>query len=213
MITLKEKAYNIIKESIITCKFEPGELLNETQLMEEVGTSRTPIREALSKLEKEKLVKIFSKKGIMVSELTMKEIGDVYQVRLTLEPEMIRKFGASIPVEKMEEVRSILMSLSPDMDIAEKNYMDDSLHRMIIDNCPNSYIKEWMTLIYSQNQRIRIITGQLNHRMERNTEEHRAIVEAMLRGDFEGAAVLMEDHLEQGRISTFDYFLNKGTGK
>ena len=213
MITLKEKAYNIIKENIITCKYAPGELLNETHLMEEVGASRTPIREALSKLEQEKLVKIFSKKGIMVSELSIKEIGDVYQVRLMLEPQMIRQFGAGLPVEKMEECRNILMSYKPEMTVAEKNYLDDSLHRLIIDNCPNNYFNEWMTLIYSQNQRLRIITGQLNHRMERNTDEHKEIVEAMLRGDFDGAAELMEEHLEQGRQSTFDYFLQNGAGK
>ena len=213
MITLKEKAYNIIKENIITCKYAPGELLNETHLMEEVGASRTPIREALSKLEQEKLVKIFSKKGIMVSELSIKEIGDVYQVRLMLEPQMIRQFGAGLPVEKMEECRNTLMSYKPEMTVVEKNYLDDSLHRLIIDNCPNNYFNEWMTLIYSQNQRLRIITGQLNHRMERNTDEHKEIVEAMLRGDFDGAAELMEEHLEQGRQSTFDYFLQNGAGK
>lgn len=207
MITLKKKAYNIIKENIITCKYAPGELLNETQLMEEVGASRTPIREALSKLEQEKLVKIFSKKGIMVSELTMKEIGDVYQVRLTLEPEMIRLFGNSIPIEKLEECRNILLSYDPKMDVVEKNYLDDLIHRLIIDNCPNSYMNEWMTLIYGQNQRLRIITGQLNHRMEKNTTEHREITEAMLRSDFIGAAELMYEHLDQGRKSTFDFFL------
>ena len=149
----------------------------------------------------------------MVSELSIKEIGDVYQVRLMLEPQMIRQFGAGLPVEKMEECRNILMSYKPEMTVAEKNYLDDSLHRLIIDNCPNNYFNEWMTLIYSQNQRLRIITGQLNHRMERNTDEHKEIVEAMLRGDFDGAAELMEEHLEQGRQSTFDYFLQNGAGK
>ena len=210
MISLKRKAYDMIKENIVTCRYLPGEFLNETQLMEEIGTSRTPIREALSKLEQEKFVRILSKKGIMVSELSLKEIGDVYQVRLMLEPQIVRQWGGSIPVEGLERCRTKLLSYDPSMDVTQRNEIDDCLHRLIIDSCPNTYFNRWMTHIYCQNQRIRVITGQLGQRMEENNNGHLCIAEKLLLGDYEEAACLLNTHLEEARTSTFDSLLKNG---
>ena len=204
MMSLKRKAYDIIKENIITCRYMPGEFLNETQLMEEIGTSRTPIREALSKLEQEKFVRILSKKGIMVSELSLKEIGDVYQVRLMLEPQIVRQWGSSIPVDGLEQCRAKLLGYDPSMDVTQRNAIDDCLHRLIID------FNRWMTHIYCQNQRIRVITGQLGQMMEENNEDHLRITETLLMSDYEAAGDLMYAHLEESKKRTFDNLLKNG---
>ena len=207
MISLKRKAYDIIKENIVTCRYAPGEFLNESQLMEEIGTSRTPIREALSKLEQEKFVRIVSKKGVMVSELTLKEIGDVYQVRLMLEPQMVRQWGGNIPVDALEACRFKLLSYSPEMDVTQRNEIDDCLHRLIFDSCPNAYFQQWMTHIYCQNQRIRVITGQLRQLIQENNEGHLRITEKLLMSDYEAAAELLLSHLELAKKNTFDNLL------
>ena len=207
MISLKRKAYGIIKENIVTCRYAPGEFLNESQLMEEIGTSRTPIREALSKLEQEKFVRIVSKKGVMVSELTLKEIGDVYQVRLMLEPQMVRQWGGNIPVDALEACRFKLLSYSPEMDVTQRNEIDDCLHRLIFDSCPNAYFQQWMTHIYCQNQRIRVVTGQLGQLMQENNEGHLRITEKLLMSDYEAAADLLTSHLELAKKNTFDNLL------
>lgn len=68
---LKDKAYAIIKDKIINCEYLPGEVLSESRLLEEIKSSRTPIREALNKLEQEKLVCIMPKRGILVNEVTV----------------------------------------------------------------------------------------------------------------------------------------------
>lgn len=211
MASLKQKAYNIIKDNIVSCRYKPGQLLNETQLMEECGTSRTPVREALSKLEQEKLVRIVSKKGIMVTELTLKEIGDIYLVRGLLEPQMVKLFGANIPLDELERVRSMLLSYKPEMDMNERNEIDDAIHRLIIESCPNNYFHEWMTLIYLQNQRIRFSTGQLGRYMEKNNQEHLRITETILRADYDKAADLLREHLEKARRATFDTLLSGGS--
>ena len=210
MISLKRKAYDIIKENIVTCRYAPGDFLNEAQLMEEIGTSRTPIREALSKLEQERFVRIVSKKGVMVSELTLKEIGDVYQVRLMLEPQIVRQWGTSIPIEGLEDCRKRLLNYRPEMDMRQRNELDDCLHRLIIDSCPNIYFQQWMTHIYCQNQRIRVISGQLDQLMEENNESHLRIAERLLISDYQGAADLLYSHLEQSKEKTFSCLLKIG---
>jgi len=210
MISLKRKAYNIIKENIVTCRYTPGEFLNESQLMEEIGASRTPIREALSKLEQEKFVRIVSKKGVMVSELTLKEIGDVYQVRIILEPQIVRQWGSGIPMDELEKCRAKLLNYNPGMDVTERNELDDCLHRLIVDHCPNAYFYQWMTHIYCQNQRIRVITGQLGQLMEENNAGHLRITEMLLMADYEKAADMLAEHLEQSKKTTFDVILKMG---
>jgi DNA-binding GntR family transcriptional regulator len=180
------------------------------QLMEEIGASRTPIREALNKLEQEKLVRIVSKKGIMVSELTLKEINDVYQVRLMFEPQLVRIWGPSIPVGVLEECRSKLLLYNVDMDITERNQLDDLLHRTVIDYCQNTYLREWMYLLCNQNQRIRMMTSQLDRWMEQNNKDHLLMIEKLLRGECDLAAEYMKNHLETAKKNTFDCLLKPG---
>lgn len=207
MVSLKYKAYDIIKENIVNCRYTPGSFLNEMQLMEEIGTSRTPIREALNKLEQEKLVRIVSKKGVMVSELTLKEISDVYQIRLLFEPQLVRTWGPAIPLDVLEKCRDKLLCYDVAMDHAQRNHLDDMVHRTILDYCQNAYLREWMGLLYNQNQRIRILAGQLDRWMEQNNEDHLLMIEELLRGEYERAAEHMRIHLERAKKNTFDSLL------
>lgn len=210
MGSLKAKAYDIIKENIISCRYAPGDFLNEMQLMDEIGASRTPIREALNKLEQERFVRIVPKKGIMVSELTLREINELYQVRLMLEPQVLRQWGEWIPVEELERCHTRLVNYSPEMNMLERNELDNSLHRLIVDYCPNCYIREWFGHVFSQNQRVRIFTGQIGQRMELNNESHLRILDKLLLGDYNVAAELMTEHLEEGKRATFDILLRMG---
>lgn len=210
MGSLKAKAYDIIKENIISCRYAPGDFLNEMQLMDEIGASRTPIREALNKLEQERFVRIVPKKGIMVSELTLREINELYQVRLMLEPQVLRQWGEWIPVEELERCHTRLVNYSPEMNMLERNELDNSLHRLIVDYCPNCYIREWFGHLFSQNQRVRIFTGQIGQRMELNNESHLRILDKLLLGDYNVAAELMTEHLEEGKRATFDILLRMG---
>lgn len=210
MGSLKAKAYDIIKENIISCRYAPGDFLNEMQLMDEIGASRTPIREALNKLEQERFVRIVPKKGIMVSELTLREINELYQVRLMLEPQVLRQWGEWIPVEELERCHTRLVNYSPEMNMLERNELDNSLHRLIVDYCPNCYIREWFGHVFSQNQRVRIFTGQIGQRMELNNESHLKILDKLLLGDYNVAAELMTEHLEEGKRATFDILLRMG---
>ena len=83
---LKDKAYEMIREKIVNCELAPGSVLNESELIEEIGASRTPIREALNKLEQENLVTIIPKKCIIVRGITIDDIAEVFDARAVIEP-------------------------------------------------------------------------------------------------------------------------------
>ena len=86
MKSLKEKAYVELKEMIISGKLKSNERIDEELLSKSLNVSRTPVREAINKLEQEGWINIVPRKGMFVNNISIKEINDVFQVRSNLEP-------------------------------------------------------------------------------------------------------------------------------
>ncbi|MEA5059079.1 MAG: GntR family transcriptional regulator [Clostridia bacterium] len=195
----KDIIYSQMRQKIINCEYAPSTLLSEARLMEDLGASRTPLREALNKLEQESLVTILPKKGIMTASLSLKDIMDVYHVRLILEPHIIRNWGMDIPQTALLSFRESALSYTGNEPQIQRNQLDDELHRIVINSCPNTYLLQMSRQLYDQNQRIRIFVGQLALRMEINIASHLEIVNHMLAMHFDQAADAMFSHIEEGR--------------
>jgi DNA-binding GntR family transcriptional regulator len=196
---LKEKAYRIIKSKIINCEYPPESFLNEAELLKEIGASRTPIREALNKLEQENLIRIIPKKGVIVGVIAISEINDVYQIRELVEPYIIRTWSDKLNIKTLTAFKEKLMNMADSLSEKERYAMDDSLHRCIISVCENKYLKQLMEKSYDQNHRIRIISGKLRSRLERSNDEHINILNLLIARNIEGAAQAMSAHLESAK--------------
>lgn len=208
--SLKLQSYNIIKDKIIRCEYAPNTLISEEALREELGVSRTPIRDALSRLEQEGLIQILPKKGIMVSGLSLSEINSIFEIRMLFEPHVLATYGHRLSDEKMLEFYNICTQggvLQPD----EFYKMDDEFHAFIISAAPNRYIHHTYELIQNQNLRFRVMTGQRpDNRLDHSNDEHLTIIKACLRKDWTAAASAMEEHLRQSKNSTFELLLTFG---
>ena len=102
-LSLKLQAYQYLKTRILNCEYRPNEFLNEQKLCAEMGNiSRTPMRDALGRLEQEGLITILPKKGLMVSGITEEDVHSMFEMRLLVEPYALRTYGSSIPREKLE---------------------------------------------------------------------------------------------------------------
>ncbi|OYP57948.1 GntR family transcriptional regulator, partial [Lachnotalea glycerini] len=176
--TLKQQAYNIIKEKIINCDYTPNMVLSEEKLREEIAASRTPIRDALSRLESENLVKILPKKGIIVSPLSIRDINMIHEARILIEPFAINKYGYKIPIEKFQEYLKFFRKES--LDIKDYNLMyeyDNRLHQDFIDATDNDYIISTYERIFSQIRRLRIFSGvKEKNRLHETQQEHCRII-------------------------------------
>lgn len=202
--SLKERAYRIIKTKIVNCEYAPASFLNELSLMAEIGASRTPIREAMSKLEIEHLVKIVPKKGVIVSNIALSEINEVYQVRELVEPFIIRTWGGDIDPRKLEYYQLQLQRLAEAGSDAKKIHLDDSLHRLIIGRCQNRFLVQLLDMVYDQTHRIRIISGKLTRRLDDTRTEHLRIIELLLEKQLDAAADAMALHLKNSKRAAFD---------
>jgi len=103
--TLREQAYDIIKNAIMSGVFKPGQALVEEQLAQQLGLSRTPLREALVLLEHDQYIKMIPYKGTFVTNLTVKEVKEIFQIRELLEPEAVCMALDHITVEEIDHLR------------------------------------------------------------------------------------------------------------
>jgi DNA-binding GntR family transcriptional regulator len=199
---LREKAYRIIKQLIITCAFDPGSILNERELVESIGVSRTPIREALNRLEKENLVTIIPQRGAFVSAITVKVINDIYQLREIIEPCVTAMVTPVFPAEGLEKYRQAFEELGPE-DYDRLAKLDNELHCLLIDLAGNDFLNQVMANMYAQNERIRFRSNRLPQRVQESVDEHLTIIEAILARDPLAAQEAMRVHLAKSRQAAF----------
>ncbi|MCU6748654.1 GntR family transcriptional regulator [Faecalicatena acetigenes] len=214
--SLKQQAYNIIKNKIITCKYPPNFLLNEEKLKEEIGASRTPIRDALSRLEQEDLVRILPKKGIMVSSLSIREINSLYEARMLIEPYAIAHYAIDIAKERFQyyekRIREMGKKTRQGEEVQDDIYdLDDQMHLEMINATENEYFKALYERISYQNQRLRILSGvKSKERLEETQREHIKIIEACLEERWTDAADAMREHLVCSKRASFATMIESG---
>ena len=212
--TLKQQAYCIIKEKIINCEYAPNTILNEEKLKEEIGASRTPIRDAISRLEQERLVTILPKQGIMVAPLSLREINALHEVRVLIEPYTIEHYGQKIPKEKFLDYKETFLriknALENDEIVAGDMYeLDDQFHLEFINVMENEYFTSIHEQVYNQNHRLRILSGTRGkNRMLETQDEHLKIVEYCIEEDWNSAAEAMKEHLLYAKKSWFNAILH-----
>ena len=201
---LKNKAYQIIKERIISCDYKPNTFLNESDLIEEIDASRTPIREALNKLEHEGFVQIIPKKGVMVVGLTLSEINQTFEARILLEPFIIEHYMNRIDRNALTEILKAseeLVQKAPSPETSEEFcQLDDKLHRLISSACPNKFFNDMLEHIYDQNQRIRSFSGAAL--MDRHIEaahEHIDLIRHILDDQKDEALTSITLHLDKSK--------------
>lgn len=206
--TLKSKAYHYIKEKIITYQFEPGVFLDESELVSDLSASRTPIREALNKLEQENLVIILPKKGVQVCPITLKQIMDTYQVRETLEPIALSQYGHRLDPKQMQFFHDEILRCK-EMSPVDVDNLDDNFHEWIITAYNNAYIEELMETLRGHVQRIRIMCGRAAGQCHDFSQtEHLDILLPLMEAQYELAGANLKTHVELSRQRTTDALFN-----
>lgn len=209
--TLKQQAYNIIKSKIISCEYLPNTLLNEEKLREEVHASRTPVRDALSRLEQENLIQILPKKGIMVAPLSIREINMINEARMLLEPYAVENYGERIPEERLQYYYDIFKQKNPENNMKAFYEVDNEFHQEFIDATGNDYFVSMYDRVFNQDCRLRILSGvKSKTRIENTRVEHFEIVAACMEKKWSEAAAAMRRHLVCSKQASFEAILEEG---
>lgn len=192
---LRSSVYHQILDKLITCEYAPGSTLNEVQLAEEYKVSRTPIREAVNRLETQGYLKVVPKKGIYVNDVTIQDALQVFKCRIALEPIALKMAAPYLDVAKLVDLKNKYKN-SGELDYLSYYYIDMEMHHYFVDMCGNRYIKEVMDRALNDNLRITISSKQDKNLVHDANEEHIEIIDSLIRQEpVEKTTELLEKHL------------------
>ncbi|MDL2237478.1 GntR family transcriptional regulator [Christensenellaceae bacterium OttesenSCG-928-K19] len=207
--SLKGRAYDLVKQRIVSGVYPPGHMLNEKEIIGELGISRTPFRDAVNVLAEEGLVNIVPRRGMYVAEITVKDIVDMYGIRDMLEP-----FALGLAM-KNKLPKEMLLRLQKQVEIAGKNYErviqdDETLHALIIRYANNAYLQRMLESLYLHGRRVRIVSGGDDGDTNDINLEHIMMIESMLEGDIGQAQSQMKQHIANAKRRAFSRILETG---
>lgn len=201
---LRELVFESLREAIISGRLPSGERVMEIQMAEEMGVSRTPVREAIRKLELEGLVVMFPRKGAYVAGISLKDIADVFEIRGALEGLAAELAAERITDEELEDLERYLVKISEESENGDLNKVvetDTDFHSLIYRASRNQRLSQIINNLREQIQRFRTTSLSYPGRMKVAVEEHRKIVEAISGRDGELARKLAQEHIENAENS------------
>lgn len=206
--TLREQVFDHLREEILSSRLRPGQELNELALSAELEVSRGPIREALSRLASEGLVKITPRRGAVVAELTDEEFVEAYQVREALETLAVRLAVPRIEAAELERLRRLHEEMTAQVANDEiKEFFDanTAFHQQIVDFSGNAKLGEHYRILMAQMGRYLPRSLIRRGTIGSSPPEHAAILAAIEAGDAAEAARLLGKHIEiPQRVETGD---------
>lgn len=210
---LRELVLEAIREAIINGTLKPRERLMEIQLAEELGVSRTPIREALRKLELEGFIVMVPRKGAYVADMTFKDIADVFEIRAALEGLAAGLAAERITDDELESMERMLVEKAE--AIAEDNIekvveADTKFHDALYGASRNERLTTIISNLREQIQRFRTRSLSYPGRSKRSLEEHRGILEAVQSRDIQAARQAAQDHIENAENSMIESIKKDG---
>lgn len=211
--SMQSQAYEFIKRKITMCEYPPNQLLSEAVLQAELGFSRTPVREAIGRLEQEGLLKVFPKRGIVVSGFTISDISMIFEVRRLVEPYTLRNYGNRLDMNKIAEFSQIFHKHANAEEFTGFYELDDEFHSALVSVLPNEYLRDLYSRIQTQIIRLRVMSGQLiESRLQRTMAEHAEIADACLSHNWDRAALAMVQHLHFSEESSLATLLKSHSG-
>lgn len=205
--SLVESVRRLILEDIIQMKIRPGTMLQLSELADHYRVSRTPVREALTLLERQGLVAALPYKGYLVKGIEPGDVHDVYLVRKIIEGAATELAARKIPAETIDRLRE-LRPASVDKMTLEYDEYARGFHRTIMEAAGSPRLLAIFEDVYNDVRRIQY-AGIGNPRPDLIHAEHTAIVDALAAGDAPGARKLMEDHIDAIRVRALQSWLNE----
>lgn len=201
-------AYNRLKEEILTNRMPSGFQAPEPEIAELLGMSRTPVREALIKLEAEGLVQLIPRRGARVLPVSTEDMAEIYEILTALEPEaaaaLARRRPGKDELAGMEAATQEMETALEAGDLEAWADADDRFHRLLLELHGNKRMLAMVSLLFDQAHRARMVTLRLREIPKNSTRVHRDILEKIAEGDDVGVAELFREHRKDAARELLD---------
>lgn len=196
--SLRYKVFQHIKDQIIKGVYAAGEVLLETKLADELGVSRTPVREAIWLLEVEGLVEISSKKGVIILGISPKDVADIFAMRQLLEG-LAARWATSrltdIDLKELQKICDLSEFYVQKRDTEELANLDDKFHQLIYSATGSKMLNLTLSRLHESVQPARLNSINIEDRYSHSVTEHLALLEAFRNKDADAAEKAMTHHI------------------
>ena len=207
-VSLAEQVFDRLETDILSGKYSPGEILTELKLVNDLGVSRTPIREALHRLEQEHIIEM-TPRGILVLGVSRKDLEDILEIRMRIEGLAAYMAAQRITDEELEELRETIELQEfyvPKHDADRINVMDSKFHLLIYRFTGSVPLYDTLMPLHKKVLKYRKASVENEVRSTYSFQEHRAIFEAIAAHD----APLAEERMKAHIANAKDFIQNKG---
>ncbi len=196
--SLQAAAYEAIKDRIVTCRYRPGEYLNEQQISDELGFGRTPVHQAVNRLSLEGLVEIIPRKGVIVKPLSLDDILDVADVRQVNEIHCAQLAANRLAADAVAGFEAILAEsreACEERDVERLMHLDRRFHGLIAQTAGNAVLADVLRNLHDRSLRHWFLSLTDPDHDRRVIEEHERILDAIRSGDKARIAEAVADHI------------------
>lgn len=204
--TLKEQIVDSIKEAIAVGELKPGEKICETKLADELGISRTPLREAIQILESEGFLKVMPRRGAIVSEFSKKDIKDIYEIKAALEglaARLATKNMSDAAIDKLEEINDQLksMTFSNEKSVGRFFKVHNQFHDVFLKASDNERLYQLNCHLMEPFKRFRLTSLAIEGRFSQAVKTHEEIIQVFRERNAEKAEELVTQNVLEGGIA------------
>jgi DNA-binding GntR family transcriptional regulator len=196
--SLTDKAYRVLVDKIVTLELQPGSVLTESRLMQELRIGRTPIREAIQRLIVERLVTHLHHRGMLVAEIRAAEVQQINEFRAEIEGFAARLAASRMTAEQIEELQKIHAALdrsATEMDIDTFVTQDRAFHALLARGAQNRYVEDALSKLYNLHLRLWYFLYRKQGGLRETVHEHQELIEALVRRDAEASELTMRNYV------------------
>lgn len=194
-----DQAYELVRDRLVMLDIRPGEPIDDDRLATELGFGRTPVREALKRLERERLVVAFPRRGTFATPVDMTDLADISEIRKQLEPVAASRAARTAPADVRERLAALADEI-PTFDDSEGSRellrKDVRIHREIYRAANNPHLEDILVSLDSHATRIWCLFLDRLPGVGEHVREHVSLLKAIVAGDEETAAALTLAHIE-----------------
>ena len=194
---LSEKAYRLIKDKVVTLELPPSAVIDEHVLMQELGLGRTPIREALQRLDSEGLVNIVPRRGTFVNDISVTDLQKIFELRIIMEGFCARLAAQRVTQAQLDRMENVLQELDQlqESDPQALMSIDRRFHRLLYTAADNEFMTDILDRLYDLSLRLWYLVLNRLSEVKHSIEQHLIVLDALKEGDADRAEAVIRKHI------------------
>lgn len=205
-----DRAYAHLRGEILRCRLAPGARIVEGEIAAELGMSNTPVKRALGMLIHEGFVEVRPRHGYLVTEVTLADVQEIYQLRQVIEPAAAELAATNATPDQLNEMRRLVED-DPDLSYDERASSVLRFHEVLADASGNARLAAVLGGLMDEMQRLLHMGLDIADDVTHQAGEHRELLDALLKGNHHTAREIAERQVELGRMRMFEAILESLT--